>query len=35
MVDIVAPGRTSGTVINGDGQGDGILAFEGNDNLAV
>ena len=35
MVDIVAPGGTSGTDINGDGQGDGILAFDGNENLAV
>ena len=34
-VDIVAPGGTSGTDINGDGQGDGILAFDGNENLAV
>ena len=33
-VDIVAPGGTSGTDINGDGQGDGILAFDGNENLS-
>ena len=35
MVDIAAPGGTSGTDVNGDGQGDGILAFDGNESLAV
>jgi hypothetical protein len=35
MVDIAAPGGTTGTDINGDGQGDGILAFDGNESLAV
>ncbi len=34
MVDIAAPGGTVGTDINGDGQGDGILAFDGNESLA-
>ena len=29
MVDVAAPGGTTGTDINGDGQADGILAFDG------
>jgi serine protease len=35
QVDIAAPGGTSGTDINGDGQGDGILAFDGSESLAI
>ena len=34
MVDITAPGGTTGTDLNGDGQADGILAFDGNESLA-
>ena len=32
-VDLAAPGGTTGTDLNGDGQSDGILAFDGSENL--
>ena len=33
-VDVAAPGGTTGTDLNGDGQSDGILAFDGSENLS-
>ena len=33
-LDVAAPGGTTGTDLNGDGQSDGILAFDGSENLA-
>ena len=32
-LDVAAPGGTTGTDLNGDGQPDGILAFDGSENL--
>jgi serine protease len=33
-VDVAAPGGTTGTDLNGDGQSDGILAFDGSESLS-